>query len=249
MMPRPYRLFTHVIILFFSLLMGACNRNMLYTHHTPVKGNSSAEILPDSGQRGPEKILAPDDKLTLSIWGHDELSVGSIHTIYNVQEEFGKWLMLDPNGEVVLPQIGKVKLQGLTITQATKMIAEQYNKTIRDPEITLRLLNNQVTILGEVQKPGVYIFSSDNIRLVDLVGKAYGFGDYAKPSRIRIVRQTEVFEADLSNVAYNATMVMPGDVVYVPPAGRKGFDRLANKLIPLASLITAIALLYNVTND
>jgi polysaccharide biosynthesis/export protein len=238
-----------VTILLFSLLTGACNRNMLYTHHSPVKDNSKAEILPDSGARGPEKVLAPDDKLTLSIWGHDELSVGSIHTVYNVQEDFGKWLMIDPKGEVVLPQIGKVKLQGMTLAEATAHIAQLYNKTIRDPEITLRLLNNQVTILGEVQKPGVYIFSSDNIRLVDLVGKAYGFGDYAKPSRIKIVRQTAVFEADLSNVAYNATIVMPGDVIYVPPSGRKGFDRLANKLIPLASLITAIALLYNVSND
>jgi polysaccharide export outer membrane protein len=230
-------------------MLGACNRNVLYKHSTPVTGNTAVEILPDSSARRPEKVLMPDDKLTLSIWGHDELSIGSIHTIYNVQEEQGKWLMIDTDGEVVLPQAGRVKLQGLTIPEATKVVQQLYAKTIKDPQVTLRLLNNQITVLGEVQKPGVYVFSTDNVRLVDVLGRASGLTDYAKTTNIRIVRQNVVFESDLTNITYNTTIVLPGDVVYIPPSGRKGFDRFANKLIPLASFLTALALIYSISED
>jgi polysaccharide export outer membrane protein len=247
MKPTINRLFNIVALLAICLMLGACNKNVLYQRYETVSGTSSAEILPDSSARRPEKILAPDDKLTLSIWGHDDLSVGSIHTIYNVQEEQGKWLMVDADGEVMLPQVGKLKLQGLTIPQATRAVQQQYAKTIKDPQVTLRLLNNQVTILGEVQRAGVYIFTTDNVRLVDVLAKASGLTDYAKTTTIRIVRQHAVFEADLTNAAFNTTVVLPGDVIYVPPSSRKGFDRFANKMIPLASFLTALALIYSIS--
>jgi hypothetical protein len=44
-------------------------------------------------------------------------------------------------------------------------------------------------------------------------------------------------------------MVLPKDVIYVPPGRNKAFDRFATKLIPLASLLTALALVYNVSKD
>lgn len=246
MRPITNHLFTLVAASAVILMLASCNKNVLYRHNTPVAAGTSP-VLPDSTIPRPEKILQPDDKLTLSIWGHDDLSVGSIHTIYNVQEEQGKWLMVDASGEVTLPQVGKARLQGLTIPEATKRVQQLYAKTIKDPQVTLRLLNNQITILGEVQKPGVYIFTSDNIKLVDLLGRSSGLTDYAKSSKIRIVRHDEVYESDLTNVVYNSTVVLPGDVIYVPPSGKKGFDRAANKMIPLASLLTALALIYSIS--
>lgn len=247
MKPTTNRLFSATALLCISLMLGACNKNVLYQHNQPVSGTSSMELLPDSTVRRPEKILAPDDKITLSIWGHDDLSVGSIHTIYNVQEEQGKWLMINADGEVVLPQAGKIKIQGMTITEATAAVQQLYAKTIKDPQVTLRLLNNQVTVLGEIQRAGVYVFSTDNVKLVDVLAKASGLTDYAKTTNIRIVRQNKVFEADLTNVAFSSTTLLPGDVVYVPPSGRKGVDRFANKMIPLASLLTALALIYSIS--
>jgi len=195
-----------------------------------------------------DKKLRPNDKLSISIWGHEDLSVGSVHNIYNVQEETGKWLMIDSKGEVNLPQVGIVKLEGLTLNEAKINLEKVYGKLIVNPIINLRVLNNEVTILGEIQKAGIYIYSADNIRVVDLVAKASGFTDYAKTTNIKIIRGKESFVIDLTNTALNDTKVFPGDVVYIPPTGGKRFDRFTSKLIPLASLITAIALVYSVTN-
>jgi hypothetical protein len=44
-------------------------------------------------------------------------------------------------------------------------------------------------------------------------------------------------------------IVFPDDVIYVPPTKGKALDRFASKLIPIAALITSIALVYNITNN
>ena len=123
------------------LLFSSCNRYTLYQTQA-AKGSAPANA------EMPEKMLEAGDKISLSIWGHDELSIGSIHTVYNSPDESasGKWVMIDANGEVNLPQIGKVKLEGLTVANAEKQLKEMYSKQIQNPILSLRVLNNQVTL-------------------------------------------------------------------------------------------------------
>ena len=37
-----------------------------------------------------QHVLAPDDKISISVWNHDDLSIGSSFSIYNTNESFGK---------------------------------------------------------------------------------------------------------------------------------------------------------------
>jgi polysaccharide biosynthesis/export protein len=250
--PNTYNFLKSALLLMgLVMFLSSCNKYVLYSRNTPVNQNSGKQqaIAPDSSDERIEKILMPEDKISISIWNHDDLSIGSVHTIYNVQEETGKWLMIDAKGEVNLPQVGTVKLEGLTLREAVIYLEKIYSKFLQGPIVNIRILSNQLTIIGEVQRPGNYIFSTDNVRLVDLVGKASGFTDYAKTTKIKIIRGKESFVIDLTNIAFNETRVYPGDVVYIPPSGGKKFDRFASKLIPLASLLTALALVYNVSNN
>lgn len=230
-------------------LLSSCNRYALFTHNEPPQQGPGSGKGSDDGTESMEKILMPDDKIAISIWNHEDLSVGSVHNIYNVQEETGKWLMIDSKGEVNLPQIGIVKLEGMTIREAKIALEKAYGKYVQNPIINIRLFNNQATVLGEIRVPGVYMFSADHIRLTDLIGKASGFTDYAKTKQIKVVRGKEVIKIDLTNLAFNETQLYPGDVVYVPPSGNKTIDRIAAKMLPLAGLLTAIALVYNVSQN
>ena len=239
-----------LILLTAAVLLSSCNKQILFTHSETYQSNNAA-ALQDTGQSRIERILMPDDKIMVSVWDHDDLSVGSLQSVVSLQEEYGKWIMLDAKGEVKLPQIGNIKLQGLTIIEATAVLEKAYSQFVQKPNVTIRVLTNQVTVLGEVKSQGNYIFSSDNIRLVDLIGKAQGFTDYARTKNVQIIRGEKQFKVDLTNsynVANKEVIIYPGDVVYVPPAGNKGFDRFSSKLIPIASLLTAIALVYSVTS-
>lgn len=236
-----------LLLLSFSIcIFSSCNKYVLYSHTNDSQKSTSSKQNTDSPQ-STEKILQPNDKISISIWGHEDLSVGSVHNIYNVQEETGKWLMIDANGEVNLPQIGITKLEGLTLNEAKSLLEKAYSKFVVNPIINLRILSNEVTIIGEVQRAGIYLFSADNIRLADLVAKASGFTDYSKTTKIKIIRGKESFVIDMTNTSLSDTRVYPNDIVYIPPSGGKKFDRVSSKLIPLASLITAIALVYSVS--
>ena len=225
-----------IILLFIS----SCYKYALYqTNATKTSKGSATEIS--------EKVLSPGDKISLSVWGHDELSVGSVHSVYSIPEESGKWLQIDESGDANLPQIGKVKLEGLTMLKAEEKLVTLYSQFIQKPILNLRLLSNQVTVLGEVQSPGNYVFHTDQVRLVDMIGKANGFTDYAKTTDIKIIRGIETIRVDLTKAASNEVMVTARDVIYVAPGRNKSFDRFASKLIPLASLLTALALVYNVS--
>jgi len=53
-----------------------------------------------------EYKIKSDDKINLSIWDHDNMSVGSVYGIYNSNEVYGKWLMVDHEGLINLPKYG-----------------------------------------------------------------------------------------------------------------------------------------------
>ncbi len=229
---------TWLLACWMLCLLTACNRYALYQTTAP-----SSAPRPEPSDR----LLTPGDKIAVSVWGHDELSVGSVHTVYSTPEEAGKWLMIDAAGELNLPQIGKVKVQGLTLKAAEEKLVPLYAQYVQKPVLNLRLMSNQVTVLGEVRDAGNYLFHTDRARLVDMIGKAGGFTDFARTNQIKIIRSTEVMVIDLTSSAANETMVNAQDVIYVPPGRNKSFDRVASKLIPLASLLTALALVYNVS--
>lgn len=222
------------------LLFSSCNRYALYQMQDNKDSlNLTAMVT--------EKRLQPGDKISVSIWDNDDLSIGSIHTVYNNPEPAGKWVMLNDKGEVNLPQIGHVSLKGFTVTEAEDQLVARYSQFIRKPILNVRLMNNYVTVLGEVQKPGNYYFSSDQYRLIDILGQASGLTDYALTTKIKVIRGRESIPVDFTTTGNNEMMIYPKDVIYVPPSRTKSLDRLTSKLIPIASVLTALALIYNVT--
>jgi polysaccharide export outer membrane protein len=236
-----------------TFLFASCGKYNLFNGETEKKVSSPGNLKENAKTNAPEKLFATGDKITISVWGHEDLSIGSVHNVYNVSEEYGKWVMINGQGEVMLPQVGKVKLAGLSNREAVLYLEKIYSKFIQNPIINIRVLNNRVTVLGEVRKPGNFLFSSNSLQLAELIGKSEGFTDFARTSRIKIIHEdgSSVLAdyTDINTLLDENMIVLPGDVVYVPPAPGKKFDRVSSKLIPLASLITAIVVLLSFTTD
>lgn len=241
------------IIILTAIVFSSCGRYNLFKGEAEKKFSAPGTLKKNSEASVPEKLFTPGDKITISIWGHEDLSIGSVHNVYNVSEEYGKWVMINEQGEVVLPQVGKVKLGGLSNKEAVVYLEKIYSKFIQNPIINVRVLNNQATVLGEVRKPGNYLFSSNSLRLAELIGKSEGFTDFARTSRIKIIHADgSSFMADYTDIntlTDENMLILPGDVIYVPPTSGKKVDRVTGKLIPIASLITAVAVLLTFTTN
>lgn len=231
-----------IIILFFS-----CTTQNLFQKNNSLGALDEYEPY--------THVLKQDDKISLSIWNHDDLSIGSVYGVYNSNEVYGKWVMIDREGYVKLPELGAVKLAGLTVSEAKDTLTKIYGEFIKAPVIELKVLNLKVTILGEVNNPGTFPLDENNNTLIELIGRAGGVGFYSNKKKIKVVRgrietgQAKHYYVDLTNmndVASGKMYIYPDDIIYVPTKKGKMLDKKAPTLIPFASVISAMALITTV---
>lgn len=197
-----------------------------------------------------EYRIRKDDKISMSFWGHDDLSVGSIYGIYNSNEVYGKWLLVDARGHITLPRLGNYPIEGLTVAEAEEKLVAAYKKWIVNPVIEVKVLNKEITILGELRNPGKYLVERDNNSLLELVSMAGGYEFYANLKSIKVIRQfgkeVKMINLDLTNggeYLKRNIQLHPGDLVVVPSKKNKEFDKRVSVIIPLASSATAAAIL------
>jgi polysaccharide export outer membrane protein len=202
-----------------------------------------------------QPIIRKGDKITMSIWGHDELSIGSLNSAFSANEATGRWVIVDETGEVNLPRIGRVKIDGYNIKEVNYFLENIYEKNgIKDPVVNIRILSHHITLLGEVTSPGRYQIDNETITLIELIGKAQGVTKYAKADEVRIMRKNtqgivEEVRIDLTNInsiAQNNYVLKPDDIIYIPPSKMKNFDAILEKLTPIAGIFTSIAIIFSV---
>lgn len=238
-----------LIIAFYFLTLFSCKSNRLFRNKLPVQ--DSVNYAMDSAF---EHLIKPDDKLSISIWNHDDLSVGSIFGIYNSNEVYGKWLLVDKMGEVAIPSAGKIKLAGLNTRQAADTLKTLLSTKIVSPVIVVRVLNLQATILGEVKTPGVFILEKERNSLTEIIGRCGGINYYADVKHVKIIRtgvmgMKSEFIVDISKVETPLNpypIIKPDDVIYVPPRASQVFDKQLGSIIPIASLISSLALIFTI---
>lgn len=236
----------NICALFILSLLISCKSDNLF-QTSQVEEDSA--VLFDKLGKDYEPVILPDDKISISVWNHDDVSVGSAFSIYNTNESFGKWIMVEKDSTVKVPQIGAMKLGGLTLWEAENKIAEKLSETIKNPIVELKILNAEITILGEVVKPGKYALERDINTLVDMIGRSEGLTSYAKSSQIQVIRENICYKIDLTKMTdfeANNLYLKSKDIVYVPAIKSKKLHERAPTLIPFATLLTSIGVLISV---
>lgn len=224
--------------------------------YDPLFQHKENQVIPTfDNNASDEPIIRIGDKVTVSIWGHDDLSVGSVNSPFSSNEATGRWLIVDKTGEVNLPRIGRVKLDGYNLKEANYFLENLYERNgIKDPIVNIRVLSHYVTLLGEVNVPGRYQIDNETITLIELLGEAEGTTTYAKADEVHIIRKTldgqtqevVVDLTDFSSLSDNNYVLTPDDIVYIPPSKRKNIDTTLKNLTPIAGILTSIALVFSV---
>ncbi len=202
-------------------------------------------------QPGYQYTIRKNDKIAVSVWGQEELSVGSVYGIYNSNEVYGKWLMVDANGNIELPKIGTMPVYGKTVPQLKDTLHKIIQKWILNPVVDIKVLNKEITMLGEVRTPGVIKIDKDQNSLLEILAHAGGPEFYANLKEVKVFRQeganVRMTTLNLSkNKDYlSANIILkPGDVVVVPSRKFKAFDKRISVIIPFATTMSAAAILF-----
>ncbi len=152
--------------------------------------------------------------------------VGSTSSSSMMQANVQPYLVED-DGTVSLPVLGRMKLAGMTRLEAQKFLEKEYKKTLLvDPIITLSIVNLKVTVLGEFGSQGNYLLTKDQTNLVEIIGEAGGLSTKADKRHLKIIRgdlkNPEVILVNLENVntlSDPRLILRNNDIVYAAPRG------------------------------
>lgn len=186
-----------------------------------------------------EMVIRPKDALHIFVHAKDDNAVAALNKREyramdparghsdNTQSGFYNYLV-DYNGEIDYPMIGKVKVVGLTVEQAARTIHDRLKPFFsEDPALVVNVLisNFYVSVLGEVKSPQTFDVSRPRITVLEALAKAGDLTVYGKRDNVKLLRQQdngeyEIHELDLrdANILNSPYYYLQQrDVVYVEP--------------------------------
>ncbi|GAB4033268.1 hypothetical protein GCM10028809_34300 [Spirosoma gilvum] len=153
-------------------------------------------------------------------------------------------------GNVEIPLVGKAKVAGMTLEEAGVFIKEKLSKYLKEPTVNVRQLNHKFTILGEVNRPGVYNLLDNHTTLPSIIGMAGDLTVYGRRTNVMLIRTTnekrEVFRVDLTSRQILDSpfyYIRNNDIIYVEPLpGRVTSTDRTVQLLPIFLGVTSTLL-------
>lgn len=210
-------MFRHfAVALIFPLSLAAAAQTDLSPQPliTPQSSASTAPARAESGNR--DYRLSPGDTIGVQVYQNPDLSVDA---------------RVSDSGVISYPLLGSVQVGGLTVAEAEKKIANALvaGKFVNAPQVTIvlrQIRGNQVSVLGEVSRPGRFPLETDTTRVTDVLAAAGGIaaagGDTlvvtgqhdGKPFR-KVINIPALFAGSDSN---DNIVLVGGDTLYISKA-------------------------------
>ena len=190
---------------------------------TPSQGAANASEENSNNDKSPAPSQDSQGKSAITTLGPGDLIDVSV---YNVPELTSK-VRVSNSGDVYLPLIDYVHVEGLTQEEARSLIEKRLadGGFVRNPHVAIfidEFTSQGVTILGEVGRPGIYPDMGDH-KLYQVVSQAGGFTQNAS-RKITILRRNQSepihvkLPRNLGDDLSGNVEILPGDTITVPRA-------------------------------
>jgi polysaccharide export outer membrane protein len=259
------------LVRWFTFLIVACSTFSCRSHKdlTMLRDVSLQETLKYPEEPPPHKIEEKDNLYISIVSSNKEMNelynpafAGTSRTsnssiIYNeVSGQYIYGYQIDSNGDISLPLIGKVNVKGLTLQECEGVIYNKAKEYLKELSVKVRLLNYKITVMGEVNKPGVYYNYNYNFTVMDAISMANGITNQAKIEDVMILRPGEngsqTYHLDLSSkemLASKAYFLQPNDIVILKPARYKNVQLRAPAYTLAISTVATVILFLNLLQD
>ena len=226
------------IFLLFTLMSCTAYKDVPYFQNAATYDSSVSAGLPDI-------TIKPKDMLTIFVTSTDneavaqfnireprpideeKIAAGQVRASRSHTGQIHHYLV-DNNGEIEFPVLGRIKVEGLTIEQANSMIKSKiapYLNANADYLVNVMIDNFEVTVMGEVKNPDVFSVTRNRLTVLEALAMAGDMTIYGKRDNVKILRELtdgtyEVHELDLrdANVVNSPYYYLQQrDVVYVEP--------------------------------
>lgn len=170
---------------------------------------------------------------------------------------------VDENGYIEIPFVEKIKVGGKTLSETKVELDQIFKNYLKNAAITVRLVNNYVSIIGEVRAPGRYPLTRDQINIFEALAMAGDMMDYGDRTKVQIIRPSpygpivkEFSLSDRSILTSEFYLVMPNDIIYAQPRKGRSFQlnsdvtsTILGSLSTILGLVTTFYVIYNYGNQ
>jgi polysaccharide export outer membrane protein len=177
-------------------------------------------------------VFKPDDLLQITISSDDieatkpfNLPAVSFSTATNSASGTPKQqsYLIDSNGEIDYPILGRLKLGGLSRDEALLLLKNKLSPDyVKNPTINIRIANFKITVYGDVKKPGTFVISNERVSVLDAIGLAGDLNISGRRDNVMVIREENNQKVKYKvNLLSNKTLTSPvfylqqNDVVYV----------------------------------
>ena len=178
--------------------------------------------------------LQPEDELQITV----NSEVPGATEIYNLplfnpvdranllvsKQPTSQTYVVNSKGDIDFPVLGTIHVQGLTIEQLKEYLTKEISKEVKDPIVTVNLINFKIAVGGEVKTPDTYPVSGNRITILDALAKAGDLTEYGERSNVLIIRE-ENGQRTYAHVDLNSSDLLTSpyyylqqnDYIYVSP--------------------------------
>lgn len=274
------RRFIHTLSIASLLLVVACTAPQK-TIYFSENGLQNAAVQVDNIDRRKEVTILPDDIIAIKVstissivdkGGANPVAIfndgGTAYSITtggggagggggtgNSAQNLG--YLVDVNGFIDYPVIGKLKISGLSLRQVKELLADKLKAYVKEPVVEANIINFRITVLGEVGRQGQIVAPNQKMSIIDAIAAAGDIPISGRKDNVLIIRETEG-KREYARVNLNSRTVFSSpyyylkqnDIVYVEPARmrrQESNDFLRFYLPTIMTILTSAVTIYGVT--
>lgn len=214
------------IILLFAASCSTPLQEVTYLH------GIQTEKTYNNGPTPEEYKIRPNDQLFIQVISDDPMNAAFLNLV-NTQGNTGNLgssvnslelitFLVDEHGNISYPQLGEIKVEGLTTKEVRDIIQQKVNSYLESASVFVKLVNRNITVLGEVRNPGQKLMVKNQLTIFEALGTAGDITDYGNRQTVKLIRElpegkhiTELNLTDPNLITSPYYYVLPHDIVYV----------------------------------
>lgn len=242
-------LFIYTIL--FTILFSSCVslKKSIY-----LQGDIAQKLEEVEASYKPDKtsyVVKPNDNLYIRVTSLDERTSDFLNnesgTTTRIESPMSASLAgyrVEQDGSIQFPFVGKIYVSNLTLEEVREKVQLAVSKYLEESSITVKLLNDNITIIGEVREPGRFLLYDEEINLMEAISLAGDMTDFANKKKVRLIRKDgDVQQMIVINTLKDDLLfspyyyLKPGDIVYVEPRRLKS---VSLSTIPIGMTLTFV---------
>lgn len=208
-----------------------------------------------------ENRIKPNDELYIRISSFDDVAYNFFNTqantsLLNYGTEASISLVsytVNNAGYIYFPILGHIYVNNLTVDEATLKLKELLSEYFNQPTVLVKIVNKRITVLGEVNRPGTYTYTSDQINIFEALGLAGSttvFSDLEEVNLIRSFGDSTIIKMKLDltmdDILFNENYYLQSnDIIYIRPRNSLKWSVVSIPITLVLSSITTALLILN----